>query len=497
MDYIMALDAGTTSSRTVIYDAQANVVATSQKEFRQIYPRPSWVEHDPEEIWDTQLYTIRDAISKAGIAPGDIKALGITNQRETTLVWDKATGKSVCNAIVWQCRRTADICEELEKDEEFSSYVQQHTGLIIDAYFSATKIKWILDNVSGARRKAEAGELCFGTVDTWLIYNLTGGRSHVTDYTNASRTMLFDIDTLSWDRFLLDRMGIPSSMLPETVPSSGVCAYTDESVFGARVPICGIAGDQQSSLFGQGCFSPGEAKNTYGTGCFLLMNTGERHVMSHSGLVTTLAASAGDRVNYALEGSVFIGGALVQWLRDELGLLKTSRESYECAMRAGDSQGVYVVPAFTGLGAPYWDMRARGMICNLTRGTGRDHIVRASLEAIAYQVADLVKAIESDSDIRLRELMVDGGACENDFLMQFQSDILSCDVNRPMNPESTALGACFLAGLGAGIFNGPEELKSVRQTERIFSPLMEEDRRKELLGGWEKAVAMCRYGAGE
>ncbi len=497
MDYIMALDAGTTSSRTVIYDDKANVVATSQKEFRQIYPQPSWVEHDPEEIWDTQLYTIRDAISKAGIDPRDIKALGITNQRETTLVWDKATGKSICNAIVWQCRRTADICDELERDEEFASYVQQHTGLIIDAYFSGTKIKWILDNVSGARRKAESGELCFGTVDTWLIYNLTGGRAHVTDYTNASRTMLFDIDKLNWDDRLLERMGIPSSMLPKVVPSSGVCAYTDEALFGASVPIAGIAGDQQASLFGQGCFSPGEAKNTYGTGCFLLMNTGSRHVMSHSGLVTTLAASTGDQVSYALEGSVFIGGALVQWLRDELGLLKTSRESYECAIRAGDSQGVYVVPAFTGLGAPYWDRRARGMICNLTRGTGRDHIVRASLEAIAYQVADLVKAIESDSDIRLRELMVDGGACENDFLMQFQSDILSCDVNRPMNPESTALGACFLAGLGAGIFTSMDELKRVRQTEKIFSPLMDEAKKNELLSGWEKAVAMCRYGAGE
>ena len=497
MDYIMALDAGTTSSRTVIYDERANVVATSQKEFRQIYPQPSWVEHDPEEIWDTQLYTIRNAIEKAGIDPKDIKALGITNQRETTLVWDRATGKSICNAIVWQCRRTADICEELEKDEEFARYVQEHTGLIIDAYFSGTKIKWILDNVSGARRKADAGELCFGTVDTWLIYNLTGGRAHVTDYTNASRTMLFDIDSLSWDDNLLKRLEIPSSMLPKVVPSSGICAYTDEALFGSCVPICGIAGDQQASLFGQGCFAPGEAKNTYGTGCFLLMNTGDKHVMSHSGLVTTLAASTGDRVNYALEGSVFIGGALVQWLRDELGLIKTSRESYECAVRAGDSQGVYVVPAFTGLGAPYWDMRARGMICNLTRGAGRDHIVRASLEAIAYQVADLVRAIESDSDISLRELMVDGGACENDFLMQFQSDILSCDVNRPMNPESTALGACFLAGLAAGIFPSLDGLKNVRQTERIFSPLMEESVKDELLRGWEKAVAMCRYGAGD
>ena len=495
MRYLMALDAGTTSSRTVIYDEKANVIATSQKEFRQIYPNPSWVEHDPEEIWETQLYTIRNAIEKAGIDPKDIAGIGITNQRETTLVWDRATGKSVCNAIVWQCRRTADICDELDRDQAFHDYVQEHTGLIIDAYFSGTKIKWILDNVGGVRQRAEKGELCFGTVDSWLIYNLSGGTAHVTDYTNASRTMLFDIDKLDWDRYLLDRLGIPYSMLPKVVPSSGICAYADEALFGAAVPICGIAGDQQASLFGQGCFSAGEAMNTYGTGCFLLMNTGNKHVKSENGLVTTIAASSGEGVSYALEGSVFMGGALIQWLRDELGILKTSRESYECAVRAGSTLGVYIVPAFTGLGAPYWDMHARGMICNLTRGSGRDHIVRAALEAIAYQVADLVSAIEADSDIKLSELMVDGGACENDFLMQFQSDILATPVNRPLNPESTALGACFLAGLGCGVFRDAQELKKIRQTERMFTPDMTDSTRDELMSGWKAAVAMCRSGA--
>lgn len=491
MEYIMALDAGTTSSRTVIYDDNANTIASSQKEFTQIYPNPSWVEHNPIEIWETQLYTIKDALHKAGINAGDIKAIGITNQRETTIVWDKRTGKPIYNAIVWQCRRTSKMCDKLSDIVGFSEYVTENTGLVIDAYFSATKIKWILDNVDRAQKLADEGNLMFGTVDTWLIYNLTKGKSHVTDYSNASRTMLFNINKLKWDKFILDTLNIPESLLPDVVNSAGICAYTNEDVFGASVPISGIAGDQQASLFGQGCFSQGEAKNTYGTGCFLLMNTGNRPVKSKNGLVTTIAWATPKGVEYALEGSVFMGGALIQWLRDELGLIKNSPESYDCAIAVEDSCDAYIVPAFTGLGAPHWDMYARGIICNLTRGVNKNHIVRASLEAIAYQVRDLVAAIEADSAIRLKELMVDGGACANDFLMQFQSDILRVNVNRPENTESTALGACFLAGLGAGLFKDYEHLKSIRKTQKLFSPHMDEEKSLQLIKGWNRAVKMC------
>lgn len=491
MNYIMALDAGTTSSRTVIYDENAKVVGISQKEFRQIYPHPSWVEHDPEEIWETQLFTMKEALKKASLLPEDIKALGITNQRETTVVWNKATGEPLYNAIVWQCRRTSEMCDELGEIRGFSEYVEESTGLKLDAYFSATKIKWILENVEGARELAKNGEAVFGTVDSYLIYRLTGGKKHVTDYSNASRTMLYNIKELCWDEFILDTLDIPKKTLPEVVDSSGICAYTDEDIFGAQVPISGIAGDQQASLFGQGCFDKGEAKNTYGTGCFLLMNTGEKPVKSKNGLVSTIAWKSGNKVNYALEGSVFMGGALIQWLRDELELINTSEESYDCAMKTEDTQGAYIVPAFTGLGAPYWDMYARGIICNLTRGVNKNHIVRAALEAIAYQVSDLLSSIEADSAIRLKELMVDGGACANDFLMQFQSDILRVNVNRPQNTESTSLGAAFLAGLGAGIFKDTDELKKIRHTERIFCPEMGSEKAKELLDGWSKAVKMC------
>lgn len=492
MDYIMALDAGTTSSRTVIYDECANVVSISQREFEQIYPHPSWVEHNPKQIWETQLFTIKDALKKANLKPGDIKAVGIANQRETTIVWNKQTGEPIYNAIVWQCRRTSEICDKLLKIKGFEEYVKDATGLTIDAYFSATKIKWILENVEGAREAAEKGLLLAGTVDSWLIYNLTAGRAHVSDYSNASRTMLYNIKQLKWDEFILDTLEIPSSLLPQVVASSGICAYTDEEVFGSSVPISGIAGDQQAALFGQGCFSAGEAKNTYGTGCFLLMNTGKNLVKSHNGLVSTIAWGGPNGVEYALEGSVFMGGAIIQWLRDELCMIKSSAESYECAMSVPDTAGAYIVPAFTGLGAPYWDMYARGIITNLTRGVNKNHLVRAALEAIAYQVKDLLDSIEADCAIRLKELMVDGGACANDFLMQFQSDILRVGVNRPVNTESTSLGAAFLSGLGAGLFKSTEELKKIRKTQCVFTPQMPQQRAEELILGWHKAVEMCR-----
>ncbi len=492
MDYIMALDSGTTSCRTVIYDASAKPVSTAQHEFKQYYPYPSWVEHDAEEIWATQLKTMRETMAKAGLSAGDIKAIGITNQRETTVVWDRLTGKPITRAIVWQCRRTAGICEDLKKIKGFQTYVQKATGLVIDAYFSATKIKWIFDNVPEAAHLTAEGRLAFGTVDSWLIYKLTGGRAHVTDYSNASRTMLYNINRLCWDDFILDTLGIPAGILPEVVSSSGICAYSDPDVIGGSIPISGIAGDQQSSLFGQGCFSAGEAKNTYGTGCFLLMNTGSEPVRSQNGLVTTIAWGINGKVEYALEGSVFMGGATVQWLRDELKMIDCSAESEDCAMRVTDSNGVYIVPAFTGLGAPYWDMYAKGIICGLTRGASRDHIVRAALESIAYQVKDLLDAIEADSSIRLRELMVDGGACANNFLMQFQSDILRVNVNRPRNTESTSLGAAFLAGLGAGLFRDREQLKIMRETDKIFKPGMDEAGVRALTEGWEKSVRMCK-----
>lgn len=492
MEYIMSLDEGTTSVRSVIYDKNAKVVAQSQKEFTQYYPQPSWVEHDALQIWECQLFTIREALEKAGLKASDISAVGITNQRETTVVWDSLTGKPIYNAIVWQCRRTSSICEDLSATVGFGDYVKEHTGLVIDAYFSATKIKWLLDNVKGARELAEEGRLRFGTMDTWLIYNLTGKEKYVTDYTNASRTMMFDINKGKWDKFILDTIEIPACMLPEVVPSCGVCAYTSEEIFGAKVPIAGVAGDQQASLFGQGCFEEGEAKNTYGTGCFLLMNTGNKPVMSKNGLVTTIAWAEEGKIYYALEGSVFMGGATVQWLRDELQMVENSADTYQYAMSVPDTNGVYIVPAFTGLGAPYWDMHAKGIICNLTRGVGKAHIIRAVLEAICYQVKDLCDAIEADSAIRLKKLMVDGGACANDFLLQFQSDILQVEVDRPTNTESTALGAALLAGLGAGIFKDKSELKNIRKTDRLFIPAMQEEKLKELCAGWKSAVEMCR-----
>ena len=490
--YLLALDQGTTSCRTILYDERANPVSISQKEFTQIYPAPSWVEHDPMEIWETQLFTLRTAFEKAHISADEIAAVGITNQRETTVVWDRETGRPVYNAIVWQCRRTADICRSLE-EKGLSAYIQEHTGLIPDAYFSATKIKWILDNVPGARELAQKGRLLFGTIDTWLIYQLSGGKTHITDYTNASRTMLYDIKSLCWDKKLLDELEIPESMMPEVVPSSGELALMCGEILGTPIPICGVAGDQQAALFGQGCFSVGEAKNTYGTGCCLLMTTGEELVHSKNGLVSTIACGLGGRVEYALEGSVFVGGAVIQWLRDELGLIENAAQSCGYAQSVPDTNGVYLVPAFAGLGAPHWDMYARGIVCGLSRGASKAHIIRAALESIAYQTLELLEAIQADSGITLRELMVDGGACGNDFLMQFQADILGQNVNRPVNTESTALGAAFLAGLGAGVFQSRQQLKDIRRTDRIFSPQICADKRAALVKGWKDAVEMCMF----
>ncbi|NLW70555.1 MAG: glycerol kinase GlpK [Eubacteriaceae bacterium] len=493
MKYILALDEGTTSCRSVIYDENADPVSSAQKEFTQIYPKAAWVEHDPQEIWAAQLFTIKEALRQAFLSPGDICAIGITNQRETAVIWNRRTGKPLCNAIVWQCRRTAEYCGELSEDEGFKDYVQKTTGLLIDPYFSATKIKWVLDNVPGAREGAEAGEVVFGTIDSWLIYKLTGGKSHITDHTNASRTMLFDITKLKWDEKLLDKFEIPEKMLPETVESSGICAYTDREVFGEAVPIAGIAGDQQSSLFGQGCFEAGQAKNTYGTGCFLLMNTGTAPVFSKNSLVTTIAYRIRGKTYYALEGSVFVGGAVIQWLRDEMGLIENSAESEQCALKVEDTAGVHIVPAFTGLGAPHWASEARGIITGITRGANKNHIVRAALEAIAYQVYDLAECLQKDSGLRLPAINVDGGAAENNFLMQFQADIMGFPVNRPINTETTSLGAAFLAGLGAGIFPDMDFLGKLRRTGRVFEPKTERKKARELLEGWEKAVQRCLW----
>lgn len=489
--YILALDSGTTSCRSILYNEKSDIISVAQKEFTQIFPQPSWVEHDAMEIWETQLSTIRTLINQSGIAPDEIKAIGITNQRETTVVWNKKTGLPICNAIVWQCRRTADLCDELSNDVQFSEYVKENTGLIIDAYFSATKIKWILDHVPGAREAAEHDELMFGTIDTWLIYKLTGGKKHLTDYSNASRTMIYNIKDLCWDKHILDVLGLPESMLPEVVASSGISAYCNEDIFGISVPISGIAGDQQAALFGQGCFAEGEAKNTYGTGCFLLMNTGDSFIRSTNGLVTTIAWGLNGKITYALEGSVFVGGAIIQWLRDKLGIITDASESYEYAMSVPDTNGVIVVPAFTGLGAPYWDMHAQGIICGLTRGAEKAHIIRAALESIAFQTRDLLEAVQTDSKITLKELMVDGGACRNNFLMQFQTDILGQNVNRPINTESTSLGAAFLAGLGTGIFKSVDDLKAIRKTDRIFSPQIDSITRQKLTDNWKNAVFMC------
>ncbi|WP_458735055.1 glycerol kinase GlpK [Zobellella taiwanensis] len=487
--YVVALDQGTTSSRAIIFDENAAIQGVAQREFGQIYPQAGWVEHDPMEIWASQRSTLTEVLAKTGISPDQIAAIGITNQRETTVVWEKSTGKPVYNAIVWQCRRTADICEQL-KARGLTDYIRDNTGLVLDAYFSGTKLKWILDNVEGAREKANNGELLFGTVDTWLIWKLTDGRVHVTDYTNASRTMLFNINSLEWDQKLLDEMGIPESMLPEVRPSSEVYGKTNiGGKGGTRIPIAGIAGDQQAALFGQLCFTKGMAKNTYGTGCFLLMNTGEQKVSSSHGLLTTLAVGAKGEVNYALEGSVFMGGATIQWLRDELGLIREADDTGYFAEKVKDSNGVYLVPAFVGLGAPYWDPYARGTLVGLTRGVNRNHIIRAALEAVAYQSRDVLEAMQEDSGLRLAALKVDGGAVANDFLMQFQSDITNARVVRPRQTETTAMGAAFLAGLAVGVWQSTAELADKFAVDKEFKPQMDKDTRATLYRGWQKAVA--------
>lgn len=493
MKYIIALDQGTTSSRAVLFDENQKIVGIAQKEFTQIYPKEGWVEHDPMEIWSSQSGVLAEVIAREGISQHDIIGLGITNQRETTIVWDKNTGKPVYNAIVWQCRRTAQICDELRKKEGLVEYIKENTGLVLDAYFSGTKIKWILDNVEGAREKAEKGELLFGTVDTWLIWKLTNGKVHATDYTNASRTMIYNIKNLEWDEKLLKELGIPKSMLPEVKDSSGTFGYANLGGKGGhRVPICGVAGDQQSALFGQACFEKGEAKNTYGTGCFLLMNTGEEMVQSKNGLVTTIAIGLNGKVQYALEGSIFVGGAVVQWLRDELRLVGESKDTEYFARKVKDNGGVYVVPAFVGLGAPYWDMYARGAILGLTRGANKNHIIRAALESIAYQTRDVLEAMQEDSGIELNGLKVDGGATANNFLMEFQSDILGKTVRRPTVLETTALGAAYLAGLAVGVWETKEEIKNSWILDREFSPTMEEDLREEKYAKWKKAVERSR-----
>ena len=488
MKYIVALDQGTTSSRAIIFDHDQNIISTSQKEFTQIYPKEGWVEHDPMEIWATQYGVLQEAMAKKSISPDDISAIGITNQRETTIIWDKNTGKPVHNAIVWQCRRTASICDSLKETDGFEDYVRQNTGLVIDAYFSATKIKWILDNVEGAREKAEQGDLLFGTVDTWLLWNLTNREVFVTDYTNASRTMLFNIKTLRWDEKILKMLDIPASMLPQVKNSSQVYGYAGLGQQGRKVPVAGIAGDQQAALFGQACFEQGQAKNTYGTGCFILMNTGEKFVKSSNGLLTTIAIGIDDRVTYALEGSVFIAGAVVQWLRDELRLIDSASETEQLAQSVPDTGGVYLVPAFTGLGAPHWDMYARGTITGITRGTGRSHIVRAALESIAYQTRDVLDAMMQDTGINLKSLKVDGGASQNNFLMQFQSDILGKEVDRPVVTETTALGAAYLAGLATGFWKSRDEIAQKWSMDRKFMPVMNIDEREARYSKWKKAV---------
>ena len=488
--YVMALDAGTTSNRCIIFDREGNQIAVSQKEFKQIYPHPGWVEHDPMEIWATQLGVAQEAILMARTEAKEIAAIGITNQRETTIVWDKNTGLPVYNAIVWQCRRTADYCETLEKDYE--DMIREKTGLKVDAYFSGTKIRWILENVPGAREKAEKGDLLFGTVDTWLIWNLTRGKAHVTDYSNASRTMLFNIHTLQWDDEILELLDIPKCMLPEVRPSSEVYGETDYTLFGDGIKIASAAGDQQAALFGQTCFKPGEAKNTYGTGCFLLMNTGETPVTSTNGLVTTIAWGLNGKVEYALEGSIFVAGAAIQWLRDEMGLVENSPASERYARMVEDTNGVYMVPAFVGLGAPYWDPYARGAIVGLTRGANRNHVIRATLESLAYQTWDVLHAMEADSGIRLDSLKVDGGACANDFLMQFQADMIRAEVRRPVCIETTAMGAAYLAGLAVGYWSSQEDVKSNWQVSGSFVPQMDAKLAQEKLDGWHAAVRMLR-----
>ncbi len=486
--YIVALDQGTTSSRAVILDHDANIVSVAQREFTQIYPEAGWVEHDPMEIWATQSSTLVEALAKTGIRSDQLAGIGITNQRETTIVWNKETGKPVYNAIVWQCRRTADICEEL-KARGLEDYVRDNTGLVLDPYFSGTKVKWILDNVEGAREDAEAGKLLFGTVDTWLVWKMTQGRVHVTDYTNASRTMLFNINDLCWDQKMLDEMGIPASMMPEVKRSSEIYGQTNiGGKGGTRIPIAGIAGDQQAALYGQMCVEAGQAKNTYGTGCFLLMNTGQEKVTSKNGLLTTLACDPKGEPAYALEGAVFMGGASIQWLRDEMKILAGAEDSEYFATKVDTSNGVYVVPAFTGLGAPYWDAYARGTIVGLTRGVNSNHIIRATLEGIAYQTRDVLDAMQADSGIKLANLRVDGGAVANNFLMQFQSDVLNTEVHRPQVTEVTALGAAYLAGLAVGFWNSIDELQDKAVLDRTFEPHDDEEKRNRRYKGWKRAV---------
>jgi len=483
--YILSLDQGTTSSRAVLFDTKQNIVSIAQKEYTQIYPREGWVEHDPMEIYSSQMSVMMEAVAQSGVSIKHIAAIGITNQRETTIVWEKATGKPVYNAIVWQCRRTADIIERLVS-EGLADSIREKTGLIPDAYFSGSKIAWILDNVEGAREKAERGELLFGTVDTWLVWKLTGGKAHITDYTNASRTMIFNIHELKWDDELLTALNIPAQMLPEVKSSSEIYGYT--GVQGIEVPIAGIAGDQQAALFGQCCFDKGEVKNTYGTGCFLLMNTGKQAYTSKNGLITTIAAGVGDKPSYALEGSVFTGGAVVQWLRDGLRLIPESRDVEYHAAKVDNAGGVYMVPAFTGLGSPYWDMYARGCIIGITRGTTREHIMRAALESIAFQSYDMIRAMESDVEMEIKEFKADGGASVNKLLMQFQADISGMRVNIPKISESTALGAAYLAGLAVGIWKDTNELKHHWRNKKAYKPQMEEEKRKTQLKGWSKAV---------
>ncbi len=485
--YVMALDAGTTSNRCILFDEKGEVCSLAQREFTQYFPQPGWVEHDADEIWASQLGVAVEAMNKIGATAEDVAAIGITNQRETAIVWDKQTGEPVYHAIVWQCRRTSEYCDSL-KEKGLTEKFREKTGLVIDAYFSGTKIKWILDHVDGARKRAEKGELLFGTVETWLIWKLTKGAVHVTDYSNASRTMLFNINTLEWDEEILAELDIPMCMLPEAKPSSCVYGYTDPSFLGGAIPIAGAAGDQQAALFGQTCFQAGEAKNTYGTGCFLLMNTGEKPVFSKNGLVTTIAWGLDGKVHYALEGSIFVAGASVQWLRDEMGLIQSASDSEDMAMKVKDTNGCYVVPAFTGLGAPHWDQYARGTIVGITRGVNKYHIVRATLESIAYQVNDVLEAMKADSGIQLSALKVDGGASANDFLMQTQADIIAAPVNRPQCVETTAMGAAYLAGLAVGYWKSKEEVIKNWAIDKVFDPILEEKERKNKIQGWNKAV---------
>lgn len=489
--YIMALDAGTTSNRCILFDRQGNICSLAQKEFTQYFPKPGWVEHDADEIFATQVEVARQAMQNIGAVPGDIAAIGITNQRETTVVWNKHTGRPVYNAIVWQCRRTAPYCQQLQ-DAGWQDKIRSKTGLVIDPYFSATKIKWLLDNIPDARAQAEQGQLLFGTVETWLIWKLTGGKVHITDYSNASRTMLFNINTLSWDDEILQQLSIPEGMLPSAVPSSMIYGSTDAAIFGAPIPISGAAGDQQAALFGQTCFQPGDSKCTYGTGAFLLMNTGNKPIYSFNGLVTTIAWGLNDKISYALEGSIFIAGAAIQWLRDELRFIETAADSEYMARKVPDTNGCYVVPAFTGLGAPYWDAFARGSILGLTRGTNKNHIIRATLDSIAYQVNDVLQAMESDASIPLGILKVDGGAAANNFLLQSQSDISGADVLRPKCVETTALGAAYLAGLATGFWDDLDDIRKNCAVDRIFCPEITEQDRLHRINGWRKAVNVSK-----